>query len=88
MNFQPLKNRIVVLQDEAKTETESGFIIPKAAQERPKEGKVLAIGSEVRDVKVNDRVMFGKHDGVEQKIEGQNVLLMSESHVWGVIDAT
>lgn len=69
MNFKPLGERVLVERLEEDTKTASGIIIPDNAKEKPLEGKILAIGSEVKDVKVGDRVVFGKYSGTEIKLE-------------------
>lgn len=87
MDFQPLHDKLVVkrkvLEDIIK---DSGIIITKQLQERPQEGTVLAAGPEVKDVKVGDIVMFGKHDGKENIIEGEDILVMRENQIWGILN--
>lgn len=93
--FRPLHDRVVVKRIEADNKTKSGIIIPDTAQEKPSEGEVLAIGSGGRDesgklipidVKVGDRILFGKWSGTEVKIDGEELLIMKESDILGVIE--
>ncbi len=87
MNFIPIKERIVVKVPKLEEKTlESGLILRKEDQERPQIGEVLAIGPDVKDVKVGNSVLFGKADGVKQVIEGQDVLIMKEQMIWGVVN--
>lgn len=94
MNFRPLHDRVVVRRVESEEKTAGGIILPDTAQEKPSEGEIIAIGSGARDesgklvemdVKVGDRVLFGKWSGTEVKINGQDVLIMKESDIMGVI---
>lgn len=86
MNFTPLHDKIIVKRKELEEiVSQAGIVTPVQAQERPQEGTVLAIGPKVEDVKVGDTILFGKHDGQENKIEGQAVLVMRESMVWGIV---
>jgi len=94
MNFRPLHDRVVVQRIDAETKTKGGIIIPDTAKEKPQEGKVVAIGPGGRDeaghlikpdVKVGDRVLFGKWSGTEVKIDGDDLLIMKESDIMGVI---
>jgi len=94
MNFRPLHDRVVVQRIDAETKTKGGIIIPDTAKEKPQEGKVVAIGPGGRDeaghlikpdVKVGDRVLFGKWSGTEVKIDGDELLIMKESDIMGVI---
>jgi chaperonin GroES len=96
MKFRPLHDRIVVRRITAEEKTAGGIIIPDTAQEKPMEGEVLAAGGGLRnelgaivplDVKAGDRVLFGKWSGTEVKIDGDELLIMKESDVMGVIDA-
>ena len=95
MKFRPLHDRIVVRRTEEETKTAGGIIIPDTAQEKPIQGEVIAIGPGARDeagklipidVKVGDKVLFGKWSGTEVKIDGKDVLIMKESDVLGVIE--
>jgi chaperonin GroES len=92
--FRPLHDRVVVKRIEADNKTKSGIIIPDSAQEKPSEGEVIAVGSGGRDesgklipidVKVGDRILFGKWSGTEVKIDGEELLIMKESDIMGII---
>ncbi|MBV9346937.1 MAG: co-chaperone GroES [Pseudolabrys sp.] len=92
--FRPLHDRIVVRRVTAEEKTKGGIIIPDSAQEKPSEGEVIAVGPGGRDeagklikpdVKVGDRVLFGKWSGTEVKLEGEDLLIMKESDIMGVI---
>jgi len=92
--FRPLHDRVVVKRVTADQKTAGGIIIPDSAQEKPSEGEVVAVGPGGRDeagklipidVKVGDRVLFGKWSGTEVKIDGEDVLIMKESDIMGVI---
>jgi chaperonin GroES len=94
MKFKPLHDRIVVKRLTQDEKTKGGIIIPDTAQEKPQQGKVLAVGSGARDeagklvpldVKAGDTVLFGKWSGTEVKIDGEDLLIMKESDVLGVI---
>ena len=94
MNFRPLHDRVVVRRIESEEKTSGGIIIPDTAQEKPSEGEIIAVGSGARDesgkvvaldVKVGDRVLFGKWSGTEVKVGGQDVLIMKESDIMGII---
>ena len=94
MNFRPLHDRVVVRRIESEEKTSGGIIIPDTAQEKPSEGEIIAVGSGARDesgkvialdVKVGDRVLFGKWSGTEVKVAGQDVLIMKESDIMGII---
>ena len=85
MNFKPLGERVLVERLEEDTKTASGIIIPDHAKEKPLEGIVKAIGSEVKDVKVNDKVVFGKYSGTEVKLDGKEYLILKLEDVLGVI---
>lgn len=94
MKFRPLHDRVVVRRLNAEEKTAGGIIIPGTAQEKPMEGEVIAVGSGVRneagqlvalDVKAGDRVLFGKWSGTEVKIDGDDLLIMKESDIMGVI---
>jgi chaperonin GroES len=95
MAFRPLHDRVVVKRIEAETKTLGGIIIPDTAKEKPQEGEVVAVGPGARDeagklvpldVKAGDRVLFGKWSGTEVKIDGQDLLIMKESDILGIID--
>jgi chaperonin GroES len=95
MTFRPLHDRIVVRRVDAEEKTKGGIIIPDTAKEKPQEGEVIAAGPGGRDesgklipldVKVGDRILFGKWSGTEIKLEGEDLLIMKESDVMGVIE--
>ena len=95
MKFRPLHDRVVVERMESEQKTAGGIIIPDTAQEKPMQGKVIAVGAGARDetgkvqpldVKANDTVLFGKWSGTEVKINGQDFLIMKESDIMGVIE--
>jgi chaperonin GroES len=97
MKFRPLHDRVVVKRVESEEKTKGGIIIPDTAKEKPQEGEVIAIGPGGRDesgklipidVKVGDRVLFGKWSGTEVKIDGEDLLIMKESDIMGVIVQT
>jgi chaperonin GroES len=94
MNFRPLLDRVVVQRIDAEEQTKGGIIIPDSAKEKPQEGKILAVGPGGRDeagklfkpdVKVGDRVLFGKWSGTEVKIDGEELVIMKEADIMGVI---
>jgi chaperonin GroES len=94
MAFRPLHDRVVVRRIEADQKTAGGIIIPDSAQEKPSEGEVIAVGEGARDddgdripmdVKVGDRVLFGKWSGTEVKIAGEDLLIMKESDIMGIV---
>ena len=94
MTLKPLGDKVVVKFVEAEEKTKGGIIIPDTAKEKPQEGEVVAVGPGARDdsgkvippdVKVGDRVLFGKWSGTEVKIDGQELLIMKESDIMGVI---
>jgi chaperonin GroES len=94
MNFRPLHDRVVVQRIDAEAKTKGGIIIPDTAKEKPQEGKIVAVGPGGRDeagqligpdVKVGDRVLFGKWSGTEVKIDGDDLLIMKESDIMGVV---
>jgi chaperonin GroES len=96
MTFRPLHDRILVRRIEADEKTAGGIIIPDTAKEKPSEGEVIAVGPGARDeagklveldVKVGDRILFGKWSGTEIKLNGEDLLIMKESDVMGVIEA-
>jgi chaperonin GroES len=97
MKFRPLHDRVVVKRIDAESKTAGGIIIPDTAKEKPSEGEILAIGPGGRDeagklipidLRVGDRVLFGKWSGSEVKIDGVEVLIMKESDIMGVIEGT
>jgi chaperonin GroES len=94
MKFRPLHDRVVVKRIDAEEKTKGGIIIPDTAKEKPQEGEVVAVGPGARDeagklipldLKVGDRILFGKWSGTEIKLDGQDLLIMKESDVMGVI---
>ena len=94
MAFRPLGDRVVVKRVEEETKTKGGIIIPDTAKEKPQEGEVVAVGAGAKseegkvtplDVKAGDKILFGKWSGTEVKIEGDDLLIMKESDVLGVI---
>ena len=95
MKFRPLHDRVVVRRIEADAKTAGGIIIPDTAQEKPSQGEVVAVGPGGRDeagklipidIKVGDRVLFGKWSGTEVKLDGQELLIMKESDIMGVLE--
>jgi len=97
MTFRPLHDRILVRRIEADEKTAGGIIIPDTAKEKPQEGEVIAVGPGARDesgkltpldVKAGDRILFGKWSGTEIKLNGEDLLIMKESDVMGVIEQT
>ena len=95
MKFRPLHDRVVVKRLTAEEKSAGGIIIPDTVQEKPSQGEVVAIGPGGRDeagklipidIKVGDRVLFGKWSGTEVKIDGQDLLIMKESDIMGVLD--
>ncbi len=96
MNIRPLHDRVIVKRVEAERTTASGIVLPDSAGEKPDQGEVLAVGPGKRDdngkqialdVKVGDRVLFGKYAGQAVKVDGQEVLVMREEDIMGVIQA-
>jgi chaperonin GroES len=96
MNFRPLHDRILVRRIEADEKTAGGIIIPDTAKEKPQEGEVIAVGAGARneqgavvalDVQAGDRILFGKWSGTEIKIDGEDLLILKESDVLGVIES-
>jgi chaperonin GroES len=95
MAFRPLGDRVLVKRVEEETKTKGGIIIPDTAKEKPQEGEVLAVGPGARneksgervelDVKVGDRILFGKWSGSEVKIDGDDLIIMKESDILGVV---
>ena len=97
MKFRPLHDRVVVRRLEGEEKTAGGIIIPDTAKEKPQEGEVIAVGPGARDesgkivpldIKNGDRILFGKWSGTEVKIDGQDLLIMKESDIMGVIEQT
>src|SRR6476659_11022992 len=97
MQFRPLHDRVVVRRIEAEEKSTGGIIIPDTAKEKPQEGEVIAAGPGARDesgklvppdVKAGDRVLFGKWSGTEVRIDSEDLLIMKESDVMGVIEGT
>ena len=96
MSFRPLHDRVLVERVEAEEKTAGGIIIPDSAKEKPAEGEIVAVGTGARsedgkvtplDVKAGDRVLFGKWSGTEVKVNGEDLLIMKESDILGVVDA-
>ncbi len=96
MKFRPLHDRVLVKRLEQEEKTAGGIIIPDTAQEKPSEGEVIAVGSGARgedgkvvplDVKAGDQVLFGKWSGTEVSIDGQELLIMKESDLLGVVES-
>ena len=94
MKFRPLHDRVAVKRLEGEDKSKGGIIIPDTVKEKPSEGEVLAVGPGLRDesgkivplgLSVGDRILFGKWSGTEVKIDGQDILIMKESDVMGVI---
>ena len=95
MHFRPLHDRVLVRRIEAEEKTAGGIIIPDTAKEKPMEGEVVAVGPGARDdsgklvepaVKAGDRVLFGKWSGTEVRIDGEDLLIMKESDILGVLE--
>ena len=95
MNLKPLHDRVLVERVNSEDKTKGGIITPDTAQEKPMEGKVLAVGNGARnengqvvalDVKKGDRILFGKWSGTEVKIDGKELLIMKESDIMGIIE--
>ena len=96
MKFRPLHDRVVVRRIEQEEKTAGGIIIPDTAKEKPMEGEVIAVGPGARnekgeliplDVKAGDRILFGKWSGTEVKIDGEELLIMKESDIMGIIES-
>lgn len=94
MSLRPLHDRVLVKPLESETKTAGGIIIPDTAQEKPQEGKIVAVGSGKRgddgsitpmDVKKGDRVLYGKWSGTEVKVDGEDLMIMNESDIMGVV---
>ncbi len=97
MQFRPLHDRVAVRRIEAEEKTKGGIIIPDTAKEKPQEGEIIAVGPGARDesgklvpidLKAGDRILFGKWSGTEVRIDGEELLIMKESDVMGVIEQT
>ena len=97
MKFRPLHDRVVVRRIDAEERTKGGIIIPDTAKEKPQEGEIIAVGPGARDesgkivaldVKAGDRVLFGKWSGTEVRLDGEDLLIMKESDLMGVIEET
>ena len=95
MKFRPLHDRVLVRRVEADTTTKGGIIIPDSAQEKPSEGEIVAVGNGAKDddgdvialdVKAGDRILFGKWSGTEITVEGEELLIMKESDILGIIE--
>ena len=96
MGLRPLHDRVVVRRIEADQKSAGGIIIPDTAKEKPSEGEVVAVGAGARnekgeivalDVKVGDRVLFGKWSGIEERLDGEDLLIMKESDILGIVEA-
>lgn len=85
MNFQPLGNRVLVERVEEATTTASGIIIPDNAKEKPSQGKIVAIGSDVEEIEVGNVVVFGKYVGNELSIDGTEYLIIEADELFGII---
>ena len=94
MNFRPLHDRVLVRRVEAEEKTAGGIIIPDTAKEKPQEGEVVAAGGGLKaddgkvtplDVKAGDKILFGKWSGTEVKIDGEDLLIMKESDILGIV---
>ncbi len=97
MKFRPLHDRVVVRRIEAEEKTAGGIIIPDTAKEKPQEGEVIAVGPGARneqgqivalEVKAGDRILFGKWSGTEVKLDGEELLIMKESDIMGIVEGT
>ena len=97
MKFRPLQDRVLIRRIEAEAKTAGGIIIPDTAKEKPMEGEVVAVGPGARDekgtliapdVKAGDRILFGKWSGTEVKLDGEELLIMKESDIMGIIEGT
>ena len=94
MGFRPLHDRVLVRRVEAEEKTAGGIIIPDSAKEKPQEGEIVSVGSGAKaedgkltplDVKAGDRILFGKWSGTEVKVDGEDLIIMKESDILGVI---
>ena len=95
MKFRPLHDRVVVKRIDAEEKTKGGIIIPDTAKEKPQEGEVVSVGTGARaengtitpmDVKAGDRILFGKWSGTEVRLNGEDLLIMKESDILGIVD--
>ncbi len=95
MKFRPLHDRVLVRRVEEEQKTAGGIIIPDTAQEKPSEGEVIAVGTGIKaedgkvtplDVKAGDRILFGKWSGTEVKVSGEELLIMKESDIMGIME--
>ena len=95
MKFRPLHDRVLVRRVESDTKTAGGIIIPDTAKEKPQEGEVVSVGTGTRaddgkvtplDVKAGDRILFGKWSGTEVKVDGEELLIMKESDIMGIME--
>ena len=95
MKIKPLHDRVIVKRNDAEQKTASGIIIPDTAKEKPQEGTVIAVGTGIRkedgtvlplDVKEGDKILFGKYAGTEIKVEGEELLMMKEDDILGIIE--
>ena len=95
MKFRPLHDRVLVKRVEEEAKTKGGIIIPDTAKEKPQEGEIVAVGSGARgddneivplEVKAGDRILFGKWSGTEVKVDGEDLLIMKESDILGIIE--
>ncbi|MET3926525.1 co-chaperone GroES [Devosia sp. 2618] len=96
MSFRPLHDRVVVRRLDSEEKTKGGIIIPDTAKEKPSEGVIVSVGPGARDdsgkvtaldVKAGDRVLFGKWSGTEVKVDGEDLLIMKESDIMGIVEA-
>ncbi len=94
MNFRPLHDRVLVRRVEAEEKTAGGIIIPDTAKEKPQEGEVVSVGTGARndsgqitplEVKAGDRILFGKWSGTEVKVDGEDLIIMKESDILGIV---
>jgi chaperonin GroES len=97
MGFRPLHDRVLVRRVEAEEKTAGGIIIPDTAKEKPQEGEVISVGAGTRDengkltpldVQAGDRILFGKWSGTEVRLDGEDLLIMKESDILGIIDGS
>lgn len=97
MKFRPLHDRVVIRRAEGDLKSKGGIIIPDTAKEKPQEGEVVAVGPGSRDVsgkrvpldvKAGDLILFGKWSGTERKIDGEDLLIMKESDIMGIVEST
>jgi chaperonin GroES len=85
MNIQPLSDYVVAQQEEAETKTASGLYIPGGAQEKPKVAKVLAVGKEIKNVKVGDRIIYGGYSNTDIKMDGDTYMLVKEENIYATV---